>query len=70
MREDHKAHLQFCHKSYLWNGNWEVLLNLAVPDAEAEGRFRKEYAYAPYMDVLHNVAGPKVRSLFCTESSR
>ncbi|KAJ6528685.1 hypothetical protein DFH09DRAFT_1094374 [Mycena vulgaris] len=33
---------------------------LAVPDPEAEGGFRDEFAYALYMDVLQIVAGPKL----------
>jgi hypothetical protein len=37
-------------------------MQLAVPDAEAEGGFHEESAYAPYIDVLRSAVGPKVRS--------
>ncbi|KAJ7112480.1 hypothetical protein C8R44DRAFT_984989 [Mycena epipterygia] len=53
------AQWKFCQKGYMWNGNWETMVNLEVPDPEAEGGFREESAYAPYMDVLRNAAGPK-----------
>ncbi|KAJ6535219.1 hypothetical protein DFH09DRAFT_1043227 [Mycena vulgaris] len=52
-------HLDYCRRSYYRNGNWETMLQLAVPDPEAEEGFRDEFAYAPYMDVLHIAAGPK-----------
>ncbi|KAJ7444442.1 hypothetical protein FB451DRAFT_1413130 [Mycena latifolia] len=44
-----EPHLNFCCKSYLRNGNWETMVQLAVPDPEADGGFREESAYAPYM---------------------
>ncbi|KAK7038487.1 hypothetical protein R3P38DRAFT_3262867 [Favolaschia claudopus] len=67
LRPDHRISLNHCHKSFGRNGNWEVLLKLAVPDddsdsnteGEGKGGFHEESAYAPYMDVLHDVAGPK-----------
>jgi hypothetical protein len=37
-------------------------MQFAGPDAEAEGGFREEFAYGPYMDELRDVAEPKVRS--------
>ncbi|KAJ7879398.1 hypothetical protein B0H13DRAFT_2051177 [Mycena leptocephala] len=49
---------ELCRKSYL-RGNWEVMMQFAVPDAEAEGGFRNEFAYGPYMDELRDVAEPK-----------
>ncbi|KAJ7028319.1 hypothetical protein C8F04DRAFT_1119685 [Mycena alexandri] len=52
-------HLNFCRRLYLFNGNWETMVQLAVPDPDADGGFREESAYAPFMDVLHNAAGPK-----------
>ncbi|KAJ6528675.1 hypothetical protein DFH09DRAFT_1413491 [Mycena vulgaris] len=52
-------HLNYCRRSYYRNGNWETMLQLAVPDLEAEGELRDEFAYAPYMDVLPIAAGPK-----------
>ncbi|KAJ7150717.1 hypothetical protein C8R46DRAFT_497288 [Mycena filopes] len=56
---EEEPHLHYCRRMYVFNGNWETMLQLAVPDADAEGGFRKESAYAPFMDVLHNSAGPK-----------
>jgi hypothetical protein len=38
------------------------MIQLAVPNEEAEGGFREESAYAPYIDVLSSAVGPKVRS--------
>ncbi|KAJ7037309.1 hypothetical protein C8F04DRAFT_1331776 [Mycena alexandri] len=48
-----------CHRWYMLNANYETLVQLAVPDSSAVGGFREESAYAPYMDVLANAAGPK-----------
>ncbi|KAJ6587711.1 hypothetical protein B0H10DRAFT_2233966 [Mycena sp. CBHHK59/15] len=58
-REDTTPHLRFCRRSYHRNGNWETMLQLKVPDEDADGGSRSESAYAPYMDVFQNAAGPK-----------
>ncbi|KAJ7150681.1 hypothetical protein C8R46DRAFT_496858 [Mycena filopes] len=52
-------HLDYCTRMYLYNGNWETMLHLAVPDPEAVGGFRQESAYAPFMDAFAGAAGPK-----------
>ncbi|KAJ6592108.1 hypothetical protein DFH09DRAFT_1306022 [Mycena vulgaris] len=51
--------LSRCRRWYLRNANYETLVQLAVPDSKAEGGFREESAYAPYMDVLASAVGPK-----------
>ncbi|KAJ7766159.1 hypothetical protein B0H16DRAFT_1523238 [Mycena metata] len=56
---DEPPHLNYCRRLYRFNGNWETMLQLAVPDPDAEGGFREESAYAPFMDVLHSAPGPK-----------
>ncbi|KAJ7715325.1 hypothetical protein B0H16DRAFT_507734 [Mycena metata] len=60
---DHEGNLflhpEDCHRWYMMNANYETLVQLAVPDSSAVGGFREESAYAPYMDVLANAAGPK-----------
>jgi hypothetical protein len=53
-------HPKDCHRWYMLNANYETLVQLAVPDSSVVGCFREESAYAPYMDVLANAAGPKV----------
>ncbi|KAJ6535279.1 hypothetical protein DFH09DRAFT_1404717 [Mycena vulgaris] len=61
-----RTQLRIVHESRLFRrdgclGMHDHLRNvsLAVPDPEAEGGFRDEFAYAPYMDVLPIAAGPK-----------
>ncbi|KAJ7505989.1 hypothetical protein B0H11DRAFT_326911 [Mycena galericulata] len=54
-----EPNLNLCAKGYEWNGNWETMLQLAIPDPDAAGGFREESAYAPYMDILWNPPSPK-----------
>ncbi|KAF8142642.1 hypothetical protein K438DRAFT_1784531 [Mycena galopus ATCC 62051] len=61
LRDDGTPTFNHCQRerSYHSNVNWETMLQLAMPDPDANGGFREESAYAPFMDVLPTAAGPK-----------
>uniref|UniRef100_A0A0W0FRZ8 Uncharacterized protein n=1 Tax=Moniliophthora roreri TaxID=221103 RepID=A0A0W0FRZ8_MONRR len=51
--------LQLCHRVYMENGNWEVLLRARVPDTTNKARSTVDWFYAPYLTHLAASAGPK-----------